>query len=186
MITNLVKSVIVVAGVLLLVSCGTEPESPREKAVKEIKRLEKRMHDVWTVYPPLSAITGQVDPKLADSALLAYDDFVKTFPTDSISADLLFKGAEIATATKAYDRALAYYKEIDLHYPKYKLYPESLFLQASLLDNYIDRDGEALMVYKKVIKQFPGTSYARDAESAIRNLGKSDQELIEEFKKKNN
>lgn len=171
----LVRSIIAFGGVLLLSSCGSEPEiSPRQKAVDHIKKIEAEMKK-----------SMELKPAIADSALAAYDNFIAEFPQDSISPDLLFKGAEIATAIREYTRALTYYKEIDKNYPKYKLYPESLFLQASLLDNYIDRDGEALGAYQKVIDKFPGTTYAQDAASAIKNLGKSDAELIEEFKKKN-
>jgi outer membrane protein assembly factor BamD (BamD/ComL family) len=155
-------------------SCGTDLSSPRQKAVEEIKRFEAEMHK-----------SPEVKKTLADSTLLAYEKFVEDFPADSLSPDLLFKGAEIATAVQEYDRALGYYKRIVKYYPKYKLFPESLFLQGSLLDNYLDHDGEAKMVYDQIIEKYPQSAYADDARAAIRNLGKSDEELLKEFKEKN-
>jgi TolA-binding protein len=162
--------------ILLLASCGHEEAAsdPRAEMIATIKKQEKKMRS-----------SMQLDKAVADSAREAYDRFAEAFPQDSITPDLLFKAAEISTATQEYHKALEYYKQIELRHHKYKLYPESLFLQASLLDNYMERDGEALTVYQKVISSFPGTTYAQDAAAAISHLGKSDAEIIEEFKKKN-
>jgi len=66
-----------------------------------------------------------------------------------------------------------------------KLIQESYFLQASVLDNYLNEDDKAKVVYEELLSKFPNTSYAADAKAAINNLGKSDAELIKEFQKKN-
>jgi TolA-binding protein len=97
----------------------------------------------------------------------------------------IFKSAEIATATKQYPQALAYYQTIEEKYTSYSLYKESLFLQASLLDNFINDDAKAKVVYEKLIAKYPSSSYANDAKFAIANLGKTDEELHKEFMKKN-
>ena len=70
-------------------------------------------------------------------------------------------------------------------YPKYKLIEESYFLQASILDNYLNEDEKAKAVYEQLILLFPNSKYANDAKAAISNLGKSDADLIKEFQKKN-
>ncbi|MGZ4057304.1 MAG: tetratricopeptide repeat protein, partial [Bacteroidia bacterium] len=121
----------------------------------------------------------------AGLAIKAYYDFISMFPDDSLSPDFIFKSAEIATATQQYPQALQDYQTIENKYPNYKLYPESLFLQASLLDNFMNDDAKAKVVYQKVIDKFPASSYANDAKAAISNMGKSDEELHKEFMKKN-
>jgi outer membrane protein assembly factor BamD (BamD/ComL family) len=170
-----VNCFLVAAFALFLLACGSDKEkSPRETEIDKIKTLEAEMHK-----------SMELKKGLADSTLKAYDAFVSKFPTDSLSPDLMFKGAEIATATAEYDRANQYYKNIISQFPKYKLFQESLFLQASLLDNYLNREGEAKMAYENIIYKFPKSPYVADAKAAIENLGKSDEEIMKMIKEKN-
>ncbi len=149
-------------------------EPPREMYLNQIKKLEDEMHKSTE----LNNVTGNL-------AVKAYSDYVLFFPNDSVAPDYLFKAAEIATATQQYPQALIYYQNITSKYPKYKLIQESLYLQGYLLDNFLNDDAKAKLIYEEVIQKYPTSTYANDAKSAIKNLGKSDEELIKEFKKKN-
>jgi hypothetical protein len=169
---------------LLLVSCGNDnktgtPENSalsegRPQYIERIKKLEAEMHK-----------SMQLNDVTAGVAVTAYDNFVKMFPDDSLAPDFLFKAGEITTATKQYPQSLMYYQNITAKYPKYKLVDVSLYMQGVLLDNYLNDDAKAKIIYEEVIAKYPGSSYAMDAKAAINNLGKSDEQLIEEFKKKN-
>ena len=53
------------------------------------------------------------------------------------------------------------------------------------MDNYLNDDEQAKTIYEEVIAKYPTSTYANDAKAAIKNLGKTDEELIKEFKKKN-
>ncbi len=149
-------------------------EPPREQFLAQIKKLETEMHK-----------SLEINNVTADLAIKAYSDYVLFFPNDSVSPDYLFKAGEIATATKQYPQALIYYQQITNKYPTFKYVTESLYLQAFLLDNYLNDDAKAKIIYEDVIKKYPSSNFANDAKSAIANLGKSDEELIKEFKKKN-
>ncbi len=175
------KKLLLFAGLVFVFSCNyTEEErevrkmSPREMQLVEIKSQEVEMGK-----------SMDLDPGRAELAVNAYVSFVQQFPDDSLSPDFLFKAAEISTAVGSYEKALLYYKQITGKYDHYKLYPESLYLQANLLDNYLNDDAAAKIIYEQVILKFPDSAYANDAKAAINNLGKSDEELIKEFKKKN-
>ncbi|MCE3279043.1 MAG: hypothetical protein K0S44_1234, partial [Bacteroidetes bacterium] len=63
--------------------------------------------------------------------------------------------------------------------------PESLYLQGYLLDNFLNDEVRAKAIYEQVIAKYPDMPYSADAKAAIKNLGKSDEELIKEFQKKN-
>jgi outer membrane protein assembly factor BamD (BamD/ComL family) len=153
---------------------GKSKEAIREELLKAVELQEAEMHK-----------SPELNIAIAGVAIKAYYDFTTMFPDDSLSPDFIFKAAEIATATKQYPQALGYYQTIEEKYTSYKLYPESLFLQASLLDNFINDDLKAKVVYEKLIAKYPTSSYANDAKFAIANLGKTDEELHKEFMKKN-
>ena len=177
----------IIAATCLLVfisSCGNNEkkveqvlkskEGIREELLKSVKSEESEMHK-----------SPVLDLAIAGVAIKAYSDFATMFPDDSLTPDFVFKSAEIETATQQYKQALASYETIENNYSDYKLYPESLFLKASLLDNYLNDDNKAKIAYEKVIEKFPTSSYATDAKAAILNLGKTDADLHKEFIKKN-
>jgi outer membrane protein assembly factor BamD (BamD/ComL family) len=173
---------IIAAGITLFISsCSNEQQKQQDPAVLlhensivDIKKLEAEMHK-----------SAEINNVTAGLAIQAYSDFAGNFPDDSLSPDYLFKAAEIATATQQYPQALTYYKTITDKYPQFKLNKESLYLQGYLLDNFLNDDAKAKLIYEQVITKYPASSYASDAKAAINNLGKSDEELIKEFKKKN-
>ena len=182
---NRIQYFIFSLALISLASCGNnEPKATEENVsviasqkvelVNQINRLEKEMH---------SSI--QLDNSKAGIALQAYAEYAKNFPDDSITPDYIFKAGEIATAIQQYPQALANYKTITEKYPNYKLVEESLFLQGALLDNFLNDDAKAKVIYEQLLAKYPNGTYANDAKAAINNLGKSDEELIKEFKKKN-
>jgi len=146
----------------------------QKQYLTEIKKLEDEMHQ-----------SLKLNDVTAGLAIKAYSDYAGLFPDDSLTPDYLFKAAEIATATKQYPQALTYYKSITDKYPNYTYKQESLFLQGYLLDNFLNDDAKAKIIYEEVIVKYPESTYANDAKAAITNLGKTDEELIKEFKKKN-
>jgi tetratricopeptide (TPR) repeat protein len=155
----------------------TETDSPRAKQIAIIKANEAK----------LFGTLAKADEKtIPDATIKSYSDFATKFPKDTLAPDFLFKAAEVATSTKQYGQALNFYRIITDNYHNFKLLPESYYLQAFLLDNYMNKDAEARPIYEMIIKNYPTITYANDAKAAINNLGKSDEDLIKEFKKKNN
>ncbi len=179
-----IKIYLIVSAALFIISCNNQnktdsetitPKSPtREQYIQPIKKYEAEMHR-----------SLELNSAIASQAIKAYDDFVRMFPGDSLAPDFLFKAGEITTAAKQYPQALIYYQTITGKYPKYKLVDFSLYMQGVLLDNYLNDDAKAKVIYDEVIDKYPNSNYANDAKAAINNLGKSDDELIKEIKKKN-
>ncbi len=169
--------------VVFIASCGNDEKvseqnilskDPKAEILNRIEKLEAQMHR-----------SEKIDNVLAGQALQIYHEYSQAYPTDEITPDYLFKAGEIATAIQQYPQAYSHYKTISEKYPLYKMVQESMFLQASILDNYLNEDDKAKVVYEDLIKRYPESSYATDAKAAISNLGKSDADLIKEFKKKN-
>ena len=147
---------------------------PREEFISEIKDMEGEMFKA-----------AELDNAKANDAIKLYTDYALYFPADTLAPEYLFKAGEVATASKKYKRALEQYETILGKYPEYKHYKETLYLKAFLLDNFLNDDAAAKVVYEEVIAKYPTTNYAKDAKSAIGNLGKTDEQLMEEIKKKN-
>lgn len=150
------------------------PPQPREEFLVQIKKMEGEMFKA-----------AELDNTKANDAIKLYTDFALYFPKDTLSPEYLFKAGEVATASKKYKRALEQYETILSKYPDYKHYKETMYLKAFLLDNFLNDDAAAKLVYEEVISKYPNTNYAKDARSAIDNLGKTDEQLMEEIKKKN-
>jgi TolA-binding protein len=165
---------------VLLFSCkqSTTPESGNPAVKKEqmklIHELENKMHASTTL-----------NETLGKSALHEYLRYAALYPEDSLSADFLFKGGEIATAIKAYPDALHCYQMITASYPTFAYARESLYLQGYLLDNFLNDDAKAKSIYEQFLAKYPTGNFVADAKAAIANLGKTDEELIKEFEKKN-
>jgi hypothetical protein len=165
---------------VLLVSCtrSTPPETGNPTVQKEqvelIRKLEKEMHASTTL-----------NAELGKSAVHEYLGYAALHPGDSLSADFLFKGGEIATAIQAYSNALHCYEMITTSYPSFVYARESLYLQGYLLDNFMNEDAKAKIIYEQFLAKYSEGSYVADAKAAITNLGKTDEELIKEFEKKN-
>ena len=121
---------------------------------------------------------------LGQAAIKAYADYASLFD-DSLSPEFLFRAAEVSVGIKAYEKALIYYENLLKKYPNYKHQEEALYLQGFLYDNFLNQDDKAKKVYENVISKYPEHKLAEDSKAAIKNLGKTDEELIKEFEAKN-
>lgn len=183
-----INTLLAVVIMVLAVSCGNNekqnetaatqltPEqlAAQQEQIAQIKTLEAQIHDA-----------EEVDNTLANEAIKLYSDFATAFPDDTLAPEYLFKAGEVATAAKKYKRALDFYQVITQKYPQYKHTMQSLYLQGFLFDNFLNDDASAKTVYEEIIAKYPNTTYAKDAKSAIDNLGKSDEQIIKEFEEKN-
>lgn len=177
---KLKKNSLLVAVTVLMCSCGSDEKTAdqsvtsRQELIDAIKKTEKELF-----------ASIQVDNTKGNIMIANYIDFANQFPKDTLTPVFLFKAAEVATATGQYPQALEYYKRITDNFKDYKFYVESLYLQAYLLDNFLNNDARAKEVYEQVIQKYPDSNFSKDSKDAINNLGKTDEQLIEEFKKKN-
>ncbi len=165
----------------VLFSCGSDKQEQKEGKLdvrtillEQIKTFEKELY-----------VAEKLDPIKADMAISTYSEFIEKFPDDSLTPDFLFKAGEVATANIQYKQAVGYYKSLANRFPDYKYKEEAYYLQAHIWDNFLNNDDSARVIYEAVIQKFPASHYAQDAKAAIQNLGKTDEQLIEEFKKKN-
>ena len=126
----------------------------------------------------------RLDRKLAGEFIDLVEVHSIVAPKDTLSPKMLFEAAETARSLEDYERAINIF---DVIYAQYKEYPNAgraLFLKAFTLDNNLEQYEEAGKLYRQFVKEFPNDEFADDTEFLLKNLGKSDEEIIKSFEAK--
>lgn len=157
---------------VLLFACG----AGRDEKIASIKDLESRL---------LKDSVSAKDEVAAYNLQVAYTDFAEDFPKDPEASEYLFKAANLSINLGWGESAINILnKFIDL-YPNDKRTPEAYFYKAFVYDNQINDDVRAGEVYRTYIEKYPSHEFASAADASIKNLGKSDEDLIKEFEMMN-
>jgi len=105
--------------------------------------------------------------------------------SDSQSPSYLFKAAQTARTIQNPRKAIAIYDNILKMFPNHDLAPESLFMKGFLLDSELGKINDARQIYQKFINKYPNNEFADDTAFLLKNLGKSDNEILETLIKQN-
>ena len=174
---HLIYSALFLFGFLLL-ACSSNKNDDAEQAKKnfvhEIDSLQKKM-----------AESENINTIVAGVLVKKYNDYYVTYPEDTINAEYLFRAGGLARAIGKSYEAIDLFKIIAEKFPSYKYAPEALFQQGIIYDSDLNNDASAKVVYESVIAKYPQHQYAKDAKQLIEYLGKTDEEIIEMFNKKN-
>ncbi len=172
---NSVKFLLIAFSVIFMVSCGENSE--KKKAKEVIAASEAKIFGDSTATIP--------DEKTGLEMITAYTDYSKAWPKDTISAEYLFKAAEIAMNMNKSAMAIDYYNRILLSYPGFSKTPYCIFLQAFILENQMNQYDQAKARYQEFIDKYPDHVLAKDARASIDNMGKPIEELIKQWDKNN-
>jgi len=154
--------------VLGFISCGTG----KDKEAQQITALENRLYAL----EPNAFTTER-----ADSLLNAYESYIKKHKTDTLAPAYLLKSASLASNTGKPDRAIQMYDQLIRQYPKDFHVPLACFMKAFVMENNVGDILKAKDLYLVFIKQYPDHELADDAEMAIKNLGKTPDQIIREI-----
>jgi len=160
------KFAFVTLAVLVIAAC----QSPKEKALTEIKALE--------------ANDSIFSPENIEKQKRAYIDFANKYPDDDLSPEFLFKAGQRCNATAQHEEAIKLFQEVMDKYPKHKIAEEALFLQGYVYENSLNDMNRAKTIYTKFLQQYPNSQLAEDARYSIENLGKTPEQIFEEMEKK--
>jgi outer membrane protein assembly factor BamD (BamD/ComL family) len=129
---------------------------------------------------------GQFNPAIAEKLVQLYMTRVDSLPKDSLTAGYLFKAADVSVNLGNSQRTLSLLDRFIQEYPMNEQTPISMFLKAFVYENQLNDTAKARSVYEEYINRFPESELIEDARVAIRNLGKSPEDLIREFESLNN
>lgn len=159
---------------ILLFSACSSPS--RDDLYGKIKDAESQLFDQNESF--------KFNKELANNTILAYENFTKSFPNDSLTPGILFKEADLHRALKEYDAALDIYKKIETDYSSNNKAPHSLFLQGFVYENEVGDLDKAKDRYSKFLEEYPNHELADDVKFSLDNLGKSPEDIIKEFNQK--
>lgn len=123
----------------------------------------------------------------AEKALQAFNSYASFCKDKAEAAVYLLKGGQVARSIGKYTQAQVMLKQCANNFPDFKDRGAALFLLAQLYDedSMLHNEEEAKKLYQQIMKEYPKTPYADDAKAALANLGKTDEQLVQEFLKKN-
>jgi TolA-binding protein len=103
-----------------------------------------------------------------------------------LSPVYLVKTAQIAQAINNIPQAKVVLDKCIADYPNFKNRPAALFLLAQLYDEptYLNNEQEAKLLYQKIIDEHPKSDWAQSAKGAIKFIGMSDNQIMEQLKKR--
>jgi tetratricopeptide (TPR) repeat protein len=187
---------------LIIVSCNQKEDSKEAAVVAEVEKFkttELPPPPPKTEVPSQEELQNQIkdmekvlyasevlDVNKAKQMIRLYDLYHKNYYKDNICPDYLLKAGEISENISQYNRAADFYRMCCTEYnDNFKLRGECLFRLANMYDYKLNDYIRAKQTYKQVIEQYPKTQLAKDADAAIKLMGKSDVDMVREFERKN-
>lgn len=164
------KSVLFSISVLVLLAACSPGKSWEKQA---IDNKEKALMD--------QAKKGKVDTAGVNDLLKAYIKFVDAYPTDTNGANYLFKAADFYRYMHKPLRSIELYARIYNSYPAFEKRPYSLFLQGFIYENEMGNVDSARAKYQDFLDVYPNHAIARDVQITLNNLGKTPEQLVQEF-----
>lgn len=178
---------------LVFISCGTDNSSIEKKETTKkdtvivvaddcVSRLNeaKRLDNILLKANAVNMLD-------AENAIKAFYEFSSNCKTDTLAPVFLIKAGQVAQSIRKFTQAQSFFTKCIDEFPKFKSRGAAMFLLAQLYDDpaILNNESEARTLYHQIIREYPQSSYANDAKACIQNLGKSDEELVKEFLKKN-
>lgn len=132
-------------------------------------------------------ISTNLNINSAEQAINAFNNFASACKDDSLAPIFLLKAGQIAQSISKFQQSKILLQKCADEFPNFRNRGAALFLLAQVYDNVsmLNNETEAKKVYEQIIKEYPNTAWERDSKSCIKNLGKTDEELVKEFLKKN-
>ena len=172
------KYLLIIIVPFILFSCSessNKDSTAKDKLLVQIMESEKVMYN---------DTVSDLNVSVANNAITLYSRYANEYPDDSSSAEYLFRAAELSKALNKGKMALNYYEKVENEYPTYSKMPIVIFMQGFVNETLLSDYKTAKSHYERFIAKYPQNPMSKDLKTMILNLGKSDEELIKEFKAK--
>ena len=164
------KNIYVLSLALIVVVVIWGCSHKQEHLKNEITNIEKQL---------FNDTTGIIMPQKAQKTIELYSKYIHNYPHDSLSAEYIFRAAQLCTAIGNFEEAIKFYDSLIISFPEIPKAAEAMFMKAFVFDNYLYRYDKARENYMLFIQKFPNHDLRRDAEKSIQFLGMSNAEILE-------
>ena len=106
-------------------------------------------------------------------------------PTDSLSAIYLYRAAESSLYINQGLKAISYLNKIESDFQNFPNMGNVVFLIGFTYENTLKDYEKAKIYYERFIEKYPEHPLAKDTHILLKNLGKTQEELIKEFEAAN-
>ena len=126
----------------------------------------------------------EVKIEIANKAIKAFTDFAYYCGSDSVCPIYLIKTAQVAVSVNNIPQAKLVLEKCISEHNSSKHLPAALFLLAQLYDEttYLNNEIEAKKIYETIIEDFPTSDWAKSSRGALKFIGKSDEQILQELK----
>jgi tetratricopeptide (TPR) repeat protein len=128
---------------------------------------------------------GSFNKDMAYEYVDACEAYALVLPEDEKSPEFLFSAAQTAKLLQTYDKCLGLFDWIVEKYPNHSKAESAAFMKGFLFDNDLKDTALARKYYQEFLGKYPKSQFADDAEILLRNLGKSEEEILQEILDKN-
>ncbi|MBK9283873.1 MAG: tetratricopeptide repeat protein [Sphingobacteriaceae bacterium] len=127
----------------------------------------------------------ELDKNTANQAIKAFTDYAYYCKNDSLSPIFLIKTAQVALAINNVTQAKVNLEKCIQDYYQFEGIASAFFLLGQLYDEkeYLNNEEEARRIYQELIDRYPNSPEAESAKGAIKYLGMTDKEIINELKR---
>ena len=122
--------------------------------------------------------TGRVDPAASRQYISLAQRLADDADGDTLAALPLYKAAEVYQALGDYQGAAGIFERIHDDYPEFSKSGEALFMLAFTYDENLQDYDRAKELYGQFLEENPNHTFADDTEMLLKNLGKSDEEML--------
>ncbi|MBK7811916.1 MAG: tetratricopeptide repeat protein [Saprospiraceae bacterium] len=174
------------ADVMAVCYMSAYPEDPRNEELKtRVPKAGTPQEYMMEIARSIFAdtLTGFNEAK-ARTYVDACEAYAMTLPKDPETPQFLFKAAETSNTLRTYEKSFSLYDWIIEQYPTHDRAPVSLFMKGFLFDGTLKDSANAAKFYTEFIEKYPSNPFAKDAKMLMQNLGKTDEEVLQELMKK--
>ena len=172
----------------LIFSCSGDSDIKVEEAEvveNPIDTFEERVADIDKHSAILFSDSLNFNSVAANDLLLAYEEYIKHHSFEANSKDYQFKAGELAKALNKPHIAIKHFNDLLERDPKHEKAAFSLFYKAMIIGDMLHEDEMAIETYKDFIEQYPEHPFVESAKASIELQGKSLDEIVAGFEKKN-
>jgi outer membrane protein assembly factor BamD (BamD/ComL family) len=182
---------------LMFVNCtGTKNEENSASEAKKDSTSQSNSvytNDCRTLYldaiknDSIILLATEVNPEVGNKAVKAFADFAFYCPNDTLAPVFLLKAGQIAASINNLPQAQVCFEKCYTDFPNFKNRGAAMFLLAQLYDeaSQLNDEEKARELYGKIINSFPNSEWSASADAARALIGKTDEQIIKEFEKKN-